>query len=299
MINSSFKSGFVAIIGRPNVGKSTLLNALVGQKIASISDKPQTTRNRIQGILTGDDFQIIFLDTPGMHKPKHLLGEYMVNVAERAMEEVDAIVFVVDPASGIGGGDQYIADYIKDIETPKILVLNKIDAIPNDDKMREQEDALGSLGEFHRVIKISALQSINIDQLTRELISILPEGPMYYPADMVTDHPERFIIAELIREKVLELTRDEVPHSVAVDIQEIKSRDDAELVSIYAFVYVERESQKGIIVGRGGQMLKEIGSSARSDIEALLGSRVYLDLWVKVKKNWREDEKSLRMFGYK
>lgn len=299
MINTSFKSGFVAIIGRPNVGKSTLLNALVGQKIASISDKSQTTRNRIQGILTGDDFQIIFLDTPGMHKPKHLLGEYMVNVAERAMEEVDAIVFVVDPASGIGGGDQYIADYIKDIETPKILVLNKIDAIPNDDKMREQEDALGSLGEFHRVIKISALQSINIDQLTRELISILPEGPMYYPADMVTDHPERFIIAELIREKVLELTRDEVPHSVAVDIQEIKSRDDAELVSIYAFVYVERESQKGIIVGRGGQMLKEIGSSARSDIEALLGSRVYLDLWVKVKKNWREDEKSLRMFGYK
>lgn len=297
MINSGFKSGFVAIIGRPNVGKSTLLNTLVGQKIASISDKPQTTRNRIQGILTNDDFQIIFLDTPGMHKPKHLLGEYMVNVARRAMEEVDGIIFVVDPVSGIGGGDQYIADYIRNIETPKILVLNKIDVISSQ-KAKEYEDALDSLGEFHKVIKISALRNINTGKLIDELIGILPEGPMYYPADMVTDHPERFIIAELIREKVLELTRDEVPHSVAVDVQEMKSRHDKDLVSINALIYVERDSQKGIIVGKGGQMLKEIGMLARLDIEALLGSRVYLDLWVKVKRNWREDEKSLRMFGY-
>jgi GTP-binding protein Era len=297
VINSGFKSGFVAIIGRPNVGKSTLLNTLVGQKIASISDKPQTTRNRIQGILTNDDFQIIFLDTPGMHKPKHLLGEYMVNVARRAMEEVDGIIFVVDPVSGIGGGDQYIADYIRNIETPKILVLNKIDVISSQ-KAKEYEDALDSLGEFHKVIKISALRNINTGKLIDELIGILPEGPMYYPADMVTDHPERFIIAELIREKVLELTRDEVPHSVAVDVQEMKSRHDKDLVSINALIYVERDSQKGIIVGKGGQMLKEIGMLARLDIEALLGSRVYLDLWVKVKRNWREDEKSLRMFGY-
>jgi GTP-binding protein Era len=297
VINSGFKSGFVAIIGRPNVGKSTLLNTLVGQKIASISDKPQTTRNRIQGILTNDDFQIIFLDTPGMHKPKHLLGEYMVNVARRAMEEVDGIIFVVDPVSGIGGGDQYIADYIRNIKTPKILVLNKIDVISSQ-KAKEYEDVLDSLGEFHKVIKISALRNINTGKLIDELIGILPEGPMYYPADMVTDHPERFIIAELIREKVLELTRDEVPHSVAVDVQEMKSRHDKNLVSINALIYVERDSQKGIIVGKGGQMLKEIGRFARLDIEALLGSRVYLDLWVKVKRNWREDEKSLRMFGY-
>lgn len=297
MIKPGFKSGFVAIIGRPNVGKSTLLNRLVGQKIASVSDKPQTTRNQIQGILTEDHFQIVFLDTPGMHKPKHLLGEYMVNVARRAMEEVDGILFVVDPVSGIGGGDEYIAEYIKDIRTPKILVLNKIDAITKD-KMEELEGSVSSLGEFHRTIEVSALLGTNIDQLVNELVAILPEGPMYYPPDMVTDHPERFIMAEIIREKVLELTRDEVPHSVAVSIDEVKSRDDKDLVSIYATVYVERESQKGIIVGKGGNMLKQIGTLARTDIEALLGSQVYLDLWVKVRKNWREDEKSLRMFGY-
>ncbi len=292
----SFQSGFVAVIGRPNVGKSTLINSLIGQKIAIMSDKPQTTRNRILCVLTQESAQIIFLDTPGIHKPKHKLGEYMVKAAEGTLKEVDAIFFVVDATERMGPGEKYILERLQATKKPVILVVNKLDLI-------EREQALPIISNytekysFAGVVPISAKKEINLDRLLEEVKKYLPEGPQYYPEDMVTDQPERLIVAELVREKALGLTREEIPHAIAVDVDEMTTRSNGD-VYIRATIYVERESQKGIVIGAKGALLKEIGALARKDMEALLGSRVYLDLWVKVKKDWRDRDGILRNFGF-
>ena len=290
-----FKSGFAAVIGRPNVGKSTLINRLIGQKIAITSDKPQTTRSRIQCILTVDDAQVIFLDTPGIHKPKFKLGEYMLRAAEGTLKEVDAILFVIDASEKFGGGEKYILERLKATDRPVILVVNKLDLI-------EREKVLPIIADysarrnFAAIVPISAADGTNVDALLDELKKHLPEGPKYYPDDMVTDQPERLIVAELIREKLLHLTEDEVPHSIAVDIEEITTRPNGDHY-IRAHIYVERESQKGILIGKKGAMLKKVGETARPEIEMLLGSKVYLDLWVKVKKDWRNSVGAIRNFG--
>ena len=290
------KSGFIAVIGRPNVGKSTLINTLIGQKIAIMSDKPQTTQNRILCILTEPDAQIVFLDTPGIHKPKHKLGEYMVKAAEGTLKEVDAILFVVDATEKMGPGEYYILERLQATSKPVILVVNKLDLI-------EKEQVLPIISHytdkypFVGVVPISAKEETNLDALIEEVEKYLPEGPQYYPEDMVTDQPERLIVAELVREKALQLTRDEVPHAIAVDVDEMKARDNGDTY-IRATIYVERDSQKGILIGAKGSMLKEIGRLARADIEMLLGTRVFLDLWVKVKKDWRDRDSVLRGFGF-
>ena len=294
--NQQHKSGFIAVIGRPNVGKSTLINTLIGQKIAIMSDKPQTTRNRILCILTEPDAQIVFLDTPGIHKPKHKLGEYMVKSAEGTLKEVDAIFFVVDATEKMGPGEYYILERLQATHRPVILVVNKLDLI-------EKEQALPIIShytekyQFAGVVPISAKEETNLDGLLAEAKKYLPEGHQYYPDDMGTDQPERLIVAELIREKVLQLTRDEVPHAIAVETDEMTTRPNDD-VYIRATIYVERDSQKGIVIGSKGAMLKEIGGLARTDIETLLGSRVFLDLWVKVKKDWRNRTGVLHNFGF-
>ena len=290
------KSGFAAIIGRPNVGKSTLMNSLIGQKIAIMSDKPQTTRNKIRCILTTDEAQVVFIDTPGIHKPKHKLGEYMVNAAKQTFREVDVILFVVDITEKPGPGEEYILEALKDIRTPVMLVVNKIDEVSRE-MILPRIDLYRDKQEFAAVVPVSALLGTNQDALVQEIIKHLPEGPQYYPEDMITDQPERLLIAELIREKALHLTRDEIPHAIAVDIEEIATRPEEKLY-VRAVIYVERDSQKGIIIGAKGGMLKEIGKEARADIENLLGSKVFLDLWVKVKKEWRNREGTLHMLGY-
>lgn len=297
MVKEGYRSGFVAIIGRPNVGKSTLLNRIVGQKVAIMSDKPQTTRNKIQGIYTGSDFQIIFIDTPGIHKPKHKLGEYLVEVAYNTLKEVDAILYVVDATAEYGGGEEYIINSLQDVKTPVILVLNKIDLIREKNQILEIIAQFQERYPFAEILPVSAITGENLERLLQVLGGYLPLGPQYYPEDMVTDQPERFVIAELIREKVLQLTREEVPHSVAVVVETIKDRGNGKIY-VEAVIYVERDSQKGILIGKKGQMLKEIGRLARLDIEALLGSHTYLDLWVKVKPDWRSREVDLRNFGY-
>ena len=292
---SKYKSGFVAVIGRPNVGKSTLINHIIGQKIAIMSDKPQTTRSRIQCIFNMEDMQMIFLDTPGIHKPKHKLGEYMLKAAEGTLKEVDVIFFVVDATEKFGGGEKYIIERLKSTTRPVILVINKLDLI-------EREQSLPIIAgysdkyNFVAVVPISALDGTNVDTLIIEAKKYLPEGPQYYPADMVTDQPERLIIAELVREKLLHSTEDEVPHSIAVDIDEMKKRSNGDTY-IRATIYVERDSQKGIVIGKNGEMLKNIGKLARPEIEMLLGTKVYLDLWVKVKKNWRNSQGAIQNFG--
>ncbi|MGJ7035006.1 GTPase Era [Anoxybacillus eryuanensis] len=298
MIREGYKSGFVAIIGRPNVGKSTFLNRVIGQKIAIMSDKPQTTRNKIQGVYTTDDAQIIFIDTPGIHKPKHKLGDFMVKVAQSALQEVDLILFMVNAVEGLGRGDEFIIERLKQVQTPVFLVINKIDEIHPDDLLPLIEQ-YRSLHSFAEVIPISALQGNNVETLLQQIKNYLPEGPQYYPAHQVTDHPERFIIAEFIREKALHLTREEVPHSIAVVIDSIERRENNDTVYVAATIIVERDSQKGIIIGKRGQMLKEIGQRARVDIEALLGSKVFLELWVKVQKDWRNKMAQLRDLGYR
>lgn len=291
----NYKSGFVTVIGRPNVGKSTLINKIIGQKIAITSDKPQTTRSRIQCILTQDDAQIIFLDTPGIHKPKFKLGEYMLKAAEGTLQEVDAIFFVIDATEKFGGGEKYILERLSTTTKPVILVVNKIDLI-------EREKILPIIAEystrrnFAAVVPISAVQGINVDALINEAKKLLPEGVQYYPADMVTDQPERLIIAELIREKILHATQDEVPHSIAVDLEEFTQRDNG-TIFIRATIYVERDSQKKILIGRAGSMLNRVGSAARPEIEMLLGAKVFLDLWVKVKKDWRNSISALNQLG--
>lgn len=295
--NNQFKSGFVSIIGRPNVGKSTFLNHVIGQKIAIMSDKPQTTRNKVQGVLTTDDSQIIFIDTPGIHKPKHKLGEFMLKVSKNALREVEVIMFMINAQQKLGPGDQYVMEMLKGTNTPVFLVVNKIDTIQPEELMKKIEEYRHEF-DFAEVVPISALEGNNVDTLLKTIKKYLPEGPHYYPADQVTDHPERFIISEMIREKVLHLTRDEVPHSIAVEIEKIR-RDEDDRVHVMASVIVERDSQKGIIIGKRGSMLKEIGTRARKDIENLLGSKVYLELWVKVQKDWRDRSSQLRDYGYR
>jgi GTP-binding protein Era len=291
------KSGFVAIIGRPNVGKSTLLNQVIGQKIAIMSDKPQTTRNKIQGVYTKENMQIVFLDTPGIHKPKSKLGSYMMKVAENTFHEVDAILLLVDVAEGIGGGDRFIIELLKNVKTPVLLVLNKIDQV-HPEALLPVIVAYKDLYEFAEIIPISALQGNNVNTLLEQIGKYLPEGPQYYPADQVTDYPEQFICAELIREKILHLTREEIPHSIAVAIESMKVEENG-LVSIGAVIFVERDSQKGIVIGKQGAMLKEVGKQARRDIETLLGSKIFLELWVKVNKDWRNREHVLKDLGFR
>ncbi len=292
----NIRSGFVTVIGRPNAGKSTLLNHLLGQKLLIMSDKPQTTRNRIQCILTEERGQIIFLDTPGIHKPKHKLGEYMVGTAKDTLNEVDMILYMVDASAELGGGEEYILEMLRHTSTPCVLALNKIDLI-NKETLVGVIRQYSQLGNFQAIIPISAKTGENSEELLKVLFSALPVGPLYYPVDEVTDQPERFIMAELIREKVLQLTREEIPHSLAVVIEEVAEKSS--LVKVRALIMVERDSQKGIIIGQGGKMLKEVGRLARIDIENLLGSKVFLELWVKVKKDWRNRQDALRQLGYK
>ncbi|MED3723295.1 GTPase Era [Geobacillus stearothermophilus] len=298
MNKEGYKSGFVAIIGRPNVGKSTFLNRVVGQKIAIMSDKPQTTRNKIQGVYTDEDAQIIFIDTPGVHKPKHKLGDFMMKVALNALREVDLILFMVNAEEGFGRGEAFIMERLKEVDTPVFLVINKIDRV-HPDELLPLIDQYKDLHPFAEIVPISALEGNNVERLLEQIKERLPEGPQYYPPDQVTDHPEQFIIAELIREKALHLTREEVPHSIAVVVERIERREETGTVYVGAVIVVERDSQKGIIIGKQGRMLKEIGQRARADIEALLGSKVFLELWVKVKKDWRNRLSQLRDFGFR
>ena len=287
----------MAIVGRPNVGKSTFMNYVLGQKIAIMSDKAQTTRNKIQGVYTKDDAQIVFLDTPGIHKPKHELGEFMVKSAYSALKEVDAVLFMVNVSEKRGPGDDFIIEKLKGIKTPIFLVLNKIDLVTPEvllERVESYKDAL----DFAGVFPISVLQGNNVNELMEGLINALPEGPQYYPADQITDHPEYFVVSELIREKILQLTQEEIPHSVAVTVDKMQ-KDEFDKVHVYANIIVERKSQKGIIIGKGGRLLKEIGTRARRDIQQLLGNKVYLELWVKVEKDWRKRKSNLQEYGYR
>lgn len=295
--NQKFKSGFISIIGRPNVGKSTFLNHVVGQKIAIMSDKPQTTRNKVQGVVTTDDAQMIYIDTPGIHKPKHRLGDFMIKVARNTLGEVDVILFMVNAEQKIGPGDRFIMEMLENTKTPVFLVINKIDLV-HPDALLETIISYQSEYDFAEVVPISALNGNNTDQLLATLKKYLPEGPKYYPDEQVTDHPERFIISEFIREKVLHLTREEIPHSVAVVIEKIEREEDRDMVNIMATIVVDRDSQKGIVIGKQGALLKEVGTKARKDIEMLLGSKVFLELWVKVQKDWRNRPTRLKEFGF-
>jgi GTPase len=298
MQEKAFKSGFVAIVGRPNVGKSTLMNQVIGQKIAIMSDKPQTTRNKIHGVYTTDDMQIVFLDTPGITKPNSKLGNYMLKAAEGALNEVDAILFLTDVTEAIGGGDRYIIEQLKKVkDTPVFLVLNKIDKI-HPEAMLPVIDKYRKLMDFSEIVPVSALQGNNVNSLLEQVSRYLSEGPMYYPADQITDHPEQFVCAELIREKLLQLTREEVPHSIAVEIESMSVAENG-LVNIGAVIFVERDSQKGIIIGKSGALLKEVGKLARLDMERLLGSKIFLELWVKVNKDWRNRDSILKTLGYR
>ena len=290
------KSGFVSIIGRPNVGKSTFVNRVIGHKIAIMSDKAQTTRNKIQGVMTRDDAQIIFIDTPGIHKPKHKLGDYMMRVAKNTLSEIDAIMFMVNVNEDIGRGDEYIMEMLKNVKTPIFLVLNKIDLVHPDTLMPKIEQ-YQSYMDFTDIIPISALEGLNVDHFIDVLKSFLPEGPKYYPDNQISDHPEQFVVSEIIREKILHLTSEEIPHAIGVNVDRI-IKEDEDIVRIEATIYVERDSQKGIVIGKGGKKLKEVGKRARRDIEMLLGSKVYLELWVKVQRDWRNKVNFIRQIGY-
>lgn len=292
-----FKSGFVSIVGRPNVGKSTLMNNVVGEKIAIMSDKPQTTRNTIQAVYTDDESQVVFLDTPGIHKPKNKLGEIMVKAATDAFSNVDLILFVVDSSRKIGPGDRRIMEDLRGSKTPIVLVINKIDQIEDKDELFDIIKMYDYEKMFKEIVPISALKGKNVKTLINVIKEELEEGPKYFPDYMVTDQPERVLIAELIREKVLHYVDDEVPHGVAVEIERMKARKDKEIIDISAVIYCERDSHKGIIIGKGGRKLKGIGKSARQDIELLLGSQINLQLWVKVKENWRNLQNYINNFG--
>ncbi len=295
-MSETYRSGFVAIVGRPNVGKSTFMNRMIGEKIAIMSSKAQTTRNKIQGIYTDDNAQIVFVDTPGIHKPHNELDEYMDQAALSAFNEVDAILFMISGIDKKGPGDQYIMDQLKNVKKPVYLVVNKIDAIHPDDLLPMIEQYRHEL-DFKGVYPISALEGNNVPEMLKELEQILPEGPQYYPEDQLTDHPEYFVVGELIREKILELTHEEVPHSVAVVVERMKDRVNGKL-QIEANIIVERDGQKRIIIGQKGSIIKEIGIRSRREIEALLGEKVNLKLWVKIQKNWRDNNQYLREFGY-
>lgn len=292
-----FKSGFVSIVGRPNVGKSTLMNNVIGEKIAIMSDKPQTTRNTIQAVYTNEDCQIVFLDTPGIHKPKTKLGEFMVSQATDAFKNVDVVLFVVDESKKIGPGDRKIMEDLRNIKTPVVLVINKMDLIEEADlfdlmKLYNEE------GIFKEIVPVSALKGRNVKELLKVIEGYLEEGPKYFPDYMITDQPERVLVSELIREKVLHFVHDEVPHGVAVEIERMKFREDKNIIDISAVICCERSSHKGIIIGKNGRKLKGIGKSAREDMELLLGAKVNLQLWVKVKENWRNSQNYISDFGY-
>lgn len=292
------KSGFVALIGRPNVGKSTLMNRLIGQKIAITSNKPQTTRNRIQTVYTDERGQIIFLDTPGIHKAKNKLGEYMVNVAEKTLEDVDVVLWLVEPTTYIGAGEQHIITRLKGCKKPVILVINKVDTIPKEEILKFI-DAYRKEMDFAEILPVSALKGINTDDLTDTIFKYLPYGPLFYDEDTVTDQPMRQIVAELIREKALRCLSDEIPHGIAVTIEKMKERPDGSMWDIEATIVCERDSHKGIIIGKGGAMLKKIGSAARFEIERMLEQQTNLKLWVKVRKEWRDSELLMKNYGYR
>ena len=296
-MNENFKSGFVALVGRPNVGKSTLMNHLIGQKIAITSEKPQTTRNRIQTVYTDKRGQIIFLDTPGIHKAKNKLGQYMVNVAEGTLNEVDVIMWLVEPTTYIGAGEQHIAELLSKVNTQVILAINKIDTVKDEEIIAKAIDTYKNVCPFAEIVPVSALRNQNTDKMTELLFQYLPYGPQYYDEDTVTDQPMRQIAAELIREKALRLLQDEIPHGIAVTIEQMKERDNG-IFDIEATIVCERDSHKGIIIGKGGAMLKRIGSQARREIENLMGAKVNLQLWVKVRKEWRDSELYMKNYGY-
>lgn len=297
-MKKDYKSGFVTLIGRPNVGKSTLMNQLIGQKIAITSNKPQTTRNRIQTVLTTDDGQIVFVDTPGIHKAKNKLGEYMVNVAERTLNEVDVVLWLVEPTTFIGAGEQHIISQLKKVTTPVVLVINKIDSVKKEDVLPAIA-AYKDVYDFAEIVPVSARNGDNTDELVKVIMKYLPYGPQFYDEDTITDQPERQIVSELIREQALRLLDKEIPHGIAVVIDSMKERPNGRLIDIDATIICERDSHKGIIIGKQGAMLKKIGSNARYGIEQLLDTHVNLKLWVKVKKDWRDTDTLLRNYGYK
>lgn len=295
MEDAAHRSGFVALVGRPNAGKSTLLNAFLGRKVAITSKRPQTTRNAIRGVLTGDGWQIVFVDTPGLHKPKNLLGERLNDVVRRTLREVDAVVFMLDATQPAGTGDQFVAREVLRTGTPAICAVNKMDAVRNEGLV-PQLAAAQELSDWREIIPISAARGTNVAELQALLVSLLPEGPQYYPEGMSTDQPRELLLAELIREKALHLTRQEVPHSIAVVVEEVVEREDG-ITEIDAVLYVERDSQKGIVIGKGGAMLKQIGTRAREDLEWILGTKVFLRLQVKVNKDWQRDPRALERLG--
>lgn len=293
------KSGFIAIIGRPNVGKSTFLNHVVGKKIAIMSNKPQTTRNTIRGILTTDNYQMVFIDTPGIHKPHNELGARMTNSAYSSTKGVDAIIWMISCNDNFSKAEEMIATNLKNTKTPIYLVINKIDLLKRKKDIENEIAKFNEVLPFKGIYPISALDGTNVEILLNEISNNLEEGPMYYPKDMITDHPERFLIGEIIREKVIELTKEEIPHSIAVTIDQLKPQiDNPDILDTYATIYVERDSQKGILIGKGGEMLKKIGTLARKEINNLLGNKIYLDLWVKVKPDWRNSNVMLKSLGY-
>ena len=297
-MKDNFKSGFVTIIGRPNVGKSTLMNHLIGQKIAITSNKPQTTRNRLQTVYTDmERGQIVFLDTPGIHQAKNKLGEYMVNVAEHTLSEVDVILWLVEPSTFIGAGEQHIIKQLKKTKTPVILIINKVDTVERE-KILEYIDAYRKVFDFAEIVPASALREQNLDTVVDVIFKYLPYGPMFYDEETVTDQPERAIVAEIIREKALHALDDEIPHGIAVYIDRMKERRGQNIIDIDATIVCERDSHKGIIIGKGGSMLKKIGSNARYEMERLLDTQVNLKLWVKVRKDWRDSELMMKNFGY-
>lgn len=298
-MQQNFKSGFVTLIGRPNVGKSTLMNRLIGQKIAITSNKPQTTRNRIQTVYTDEEKgQIVFLDTPGIHKAKNKLGEYMVNVAERTLNEVDVVLWLVEPSNFIGAGEQHILEKLRKVNTPVILIINKTDMVKKEEIL-SYIDTYRKEYDFAEIVPLSALRGENTDILIDLIFKYFPYGPMFYDEDTITDQPERQIVAELIREKALHALSEEIPHGIAVTIERMKERENGGIIDIDATIICERDSHKGIIIGKGGAMLKKIGTNARFEMERLLETKVNLKLWVKVKKDWRDSDFLIKNFGYR
>ena len=297
MMKDNFKSGFVAIIGRPNVGKSTLMNHLIGQKIAITSKKPQTTRNRIQTVYTCEDGQIVFLDTPGIHKAKNKLGEYMVNVAEQTLRDVDVVMWLVEPTTFIGAGEKHIAEQLEKTSLPVILVINKVDTVKKEEIL-QMIDTYRKLYDFAEIIPVSALRGQNTDDIIQSLFKYMTYGPMFYDEDTVTDQPQRQIVAEVIREKALHALDEEIPHGIAVTIEKMRERKGQKIIDIEATIICERDSHKGIIIGKQGTMLKKIGSNARYEIEKMLEEKVNLRIWVKVRKDWRDSDTLMKNFGY-
>lgn len=298
MSKAAFKSGFVSIIGRPNVGKSTLLNTIIGEKITIVSDKPQTTRNKILGVKNLPGVQIVFMDTPGIHKPRHKLNEYMVKAALSTFDEVDIILFMVEAGATAGPGDRHIVEMLTGLRKPVFLLINKIDSLPKNTVLPQIEE-YRHLYPFKEIFPVSALCGDNVDRLLDAIIQELPEGPQYFPEDIATDQPMRFIASEIIREKIFQLTYQEIPYSIAVGIEDFKEVEERNIAVIRGVIFVERDSQKGIVIGKGGAMLKKVGQLAREEIEAIMGIKVFLELWVKVKEKWQSDDQVLKMLGYK